>query len=75
VSALSPRQLEVAALAAARLRNGDIAARLGISKRTVGSHLVAAYRRTGTGGGKPGRSAGARTRLAEWLWRETEAWP
>lgn len=44
---LTRRELEVASLAAQGLSNGDIAARLVLSVRTVESHLYAACRKTG----------------------------
>ena len=53
---LSPRQAEVLALAAEGLRDAAIAARLGISPRTVEKHLQIAYEQLGT----PGRVAAVR---------------
>lgn len=53
---LSSRQAEVLMLAADGLRDAAIAARLGISPRTVEKHLQMAYRKLGT----PGRVAAVR---------------
>ncbi|MAO79232.1 LuxR C-terminal-related transcriptional regulator [uncultured Nocardioides sp.] len=47
---LSPRELEVARLAAARLRSREIAERCGLSVRTVDNHLARVYRKLGVGG-------------------------
>jgi DNA-binding NarL/FixJ family response regulator len=44
---LTKRQREVAALAAAGASNREIAARLGLSTRTVGNHLAAAFAELG----------------------------
>lgn len=44
---LSPRELEVALAAAARERSKEIAARLGVSVRTVDAQLQSAYRKLG----------------------------
>lgn len=44
---LTPRQLQVARLAAQGLPNRDIAARLFLSPRTVGYHLYKAYPKLG----------------------------
>lgn len=60
---LSRRQREVAELVAIGLGNPQIAERLGISRRTVMTHLTVVYEKTGTGGGGPA----ARERLAAWL--------
>lgn len=49
-AALSDRQLDVARLAAEGCSSPSIAARLGISVRTVDNHLGTAYRRTGLSG-------------------------
>jgi len=46
-SRLTPRQRNVARLAATGLSNRDIASRLGVGVRTVESHLDEAYRRLG----------------------------
>jgi len=46
---LTPRELEVATAAANRLRGREIAARLGISARTVENQLYSAYRKLGVG--------------------------
>jgi DNA-binding CsgD family transcriptional regulator len=46
-SPLTARELEVARLAAQRLSNRQIAARLGISTRTVETHLLHAYDKLG----------------------------
>jgi DNA-binding CsgD family transcriptional regulator len=45
--ALTPREREVARLAADGLTNADIAARLGVSVRTVHTHLQSAYAKLG----------------------------
>jgi DNA-binding CsgD family transcriptional regulator len=47
VSALTPREREVAMLAAARTSSRDIAARLGLSVRTVDNHLGRVYAKLG----------------------------
>lgn len=47
---LSPRELEVARLAAARLRSKEIAERCGLSVRTVDNHLARVYRKLGVTG-------------------------
>jgi DNA-binding CsgD family transcriptional regulator len=47
---LTPRQVEVLTLAADGLRNAAIAARLGISPRTVEKHLEQVYEQLGTAG-------------------------
>lgn len=47
---LSPRELEVARLAAARLRSKEIADRCGLSVRTVDNHLARVYRKLGVTG-------------------------
>lgn len=44
---LTPRELEVAELAAAGLSNRDIATRIGLSARTVETHLQRAYTKLG----------------------------
>ena len=44
---LTPRELQVARLAAQRLSNRDIAAQLFLSPRTVGYHLYKAYPKLG----------------------------
>ncbi|MFJ2061072.1 LuxR C-terminal-related transcriptional regulator [Streptomyces sp. NPDC087908] len=46
---LTPRELEIALLAAAGPRNTDIAEQLGLSARTVGNHLQHVYTKTGIG--------------------------
>jgi DNA-binding CsgD family transcriptional regulator len=46
-SVLSARELEVACLVAAGLKNAEIAARLGLSARTITSHLDHIYARLG----------------------------
>jgi DNA-binding CsgD family transcriptional regulator len=48
--ALTPRQLEIARLAAAGLANKEIAARLCLSHRTVENNLHAAYEKLGVAG-------------------------
>jgi DNA-binding CsgD family transcriptional regulator len=58
---LSPREREVAGLAAEGLTNRQIARQLGISERTVNTHLHAAYVKTRTGG---------RALLAGWIARQ-----
>ncbi len=50
VEPLSPREREVALLAAAGLPSKDIAERLFLSKRTVDTHLGSAYRKLGVAG-------------------------
>ena len=47
---LSPRELEVARLAAARLRSREIAENCGLSVRTVDNHLARVYRKLGVSG-------------------------
>jgi DNA-binding CsgD family transcriptional regulator len=49
-TALTPRQLEIARLAAAGLANKEIAARLRLSHRTVENNLHAAYEKLGVAG-------------------------
>lgn len=44
-SPLTPREREVAVAAASRLRSREIAARLGVSPRTVDNHLARIYRK------------------------------
>lgn len=44
---LSPRELDVARLVATGLRNAEVAARLGLSARTITSHLDHIYARLG----------------------------
>jgi DNA-binding CsgD family transcriptional regulator len=46
-SALTPREAQVAALAARGYGNPDIAAELGMGRRTVETHLATAYRKLG----------------------------
>lgn len=50
VTPLTDREAEVARLAAARLPSKEIAARLGIAKRTVDNHLRNVYQKLGVGG-------------------------
>lgn len=50
VRALTPRELDVARLAATRSRSREIAERLGLSVRTVDNHLARAYRKLGVTG-------------------------
>ena len=45
--ALTPRELEVAELAADGMSNRDIATRIGLSARTVETHLQRAYTKLG----------------------------
>ncbi len=47
VAMLTPRELEIAHAAAGRLRSREIAARLGISERTVDNHLAKVYGKLG----------------------------
>jgi DNA-binding CsgD family transcriptional regulator len=47
ISTLTPREREVATLAAARISSRDIAARLGLSVRTVDNYLGRAYAKLG----------------------------
>lgn len=47
-TALTARELEAALLAAEGLTDRQVAGRMGISERTVHSHLRAAYVKTGT---------------------------
>jgi DNA-binding CsgD family transcriptional regulator len=47
---LTPRQRQIAHLAAAGLSNADIADRLVLSRRTVANTLVQVYERTGISG-------------------------
>jgi DNA-binding NarL/FixJ family response regulator len=49
-TALTPRQLEIARLAAAGFANREIAARLCLSHRTVENNLHAAYEKLGVTG-------------------------
>ncbi|MEV6971798.1 LuxR C-terminal-related transcriptional regulator [Hamadaea sp. NPDC051192] len=46
-SLITPRELEVARLASTRMRSREIAARLGISVRTVDNQLASVYRKLG----------------------------
>lgn len=50
VRALTPRELDVARLAAGRARSREIAERLGLSVRTVDNHLARVYRKLGVSG-------------------------
>ncbi len=50
VDLLTPRELSVARLAAARVRSREIAERLGMSVRTVDNHLGRAFRKLGVNG-------------------------
>ena len=49
LDALTPREREVAALALDGRSNREIAARLGLSERTVGNHLQSVFNRLGIG--------------------------
>src|SRR5205814_449976 len=49
-TALTPREHEIALLAAARVSSGDIALRLSLSVRTVNNHLHRAYVKLGISG-------------------------
>jgi len=60
---LTAREREVAVLAAKALTDRQIARHLGISERTVHTHLRSAYVKTGAGGSR----RGSRVRLAAWL--------
>lgn len=53
------RQREIAQLVACGLSNAQIAARLGIGRRTVKGHLMAVYRQVGVQ---------SRHELVSWLW-------
>lgn len=46
-ASLTPRELDVARLAAQRIRSREIAERLGLSVRTVDNHLARAFRKLG----------------------------
>lgn len=59
---LSPREIEIAQLAAQRVRSKEIGEQLGLSVRTVDNHLAKAYRKLGVSG-----RAELRTALAEQL--------
>jgi len=61
-ASLTPRELEVARLAARKLTYGQMGERLGISPFTARAHLLGAYRKTHTG---------SREALAAWLARGT----
>ncbi len=60
-SALSPREAEVLRLVVEGLLNKQIAARLGITERTVKAHLTSAYQRIGVAD---------RTQAALWVQRQ-----
>lgn len=62
---LTPRQLEVARLAAAGKSTAAIAEQLGVAKGTAGVHLNQARAKAGTGSLRHG----GRVRLAAWLSR------
>jgi DNA-binding CsgD family transcriptional regulator len=47
---LTPREREVALLAGAGATSREVAARLGVSVRTVDNHLASIYRKAGIGG-------------------------
>lgn len=65
LAGLTPRQREIAWLVAAGLDNPAIAAQLGITRKTVATHLTVIYARTGTGGDQA-----ARGRLAASFWQD-----
>lgn len=50
VDALTVRELEIARLAAERVRSREIAERLGLSVRTVDNHLGRIFRKLGVAG-------------------------
>lgn len=60
---ISPRELEVVRLVAAGRSNDEIAARLGVSRKTIEAHLTHLYERGGFT---------SRTELA--LWAERQGW-
>jgi DNA-binding CsgD family transcriptional regulator len=66
VDPLTPREREVAGLAASGMQSKQIAARLTVSVRTVDAHLRNAYAKTG---------AGNRVQLANWLRARGPGWP
>jgi DNA-binding CsgD family transcriptional regulator len=55
---LTAREREISGLVVTGMTSRQIASRLGVSKRTVDSHLLHIYAKTGTG---------SRTRLVLWL--------
>lgn len=50
IESLTPRELDIAQLAAARARSREIAEQLGLSVRTVDNHLARVYRKLGVAG-------------------------
>ncbi|MCX6399337.1 MAG: LuxR C-terminal-related transcriptional regulator [Propionibacteriales bacterium] len=54
---LSPREIEIAQLAARRVRSKEIGEQLGLSARTVDNHLAKVYRKLGISGRAELRSA------------------
>lgn len=55
VSSLSPRELEIAQLAAARRTNAEIAEALHLSEATVKNHLKRIFDKLGLDGGARGK--------------------
>jgi DNA-binding CsgD family transcriptional regulator len=66
----TPRQREILALVAAGQRNGQIAARLGISVQTVATLLYDVYRRLGVAREGGVQNDAPRTQAAIWHYRE-----
>jgi DNA-binding response OmpR family regulator len=63
---LTPREHEVFALLAQGLRNAEIAKRLVISPKTVGTHVTHIYEKLGVRSRVEALSAGYRNELLEW---------